>query len=48
MDEHMRSMLHHRELENLKGRYGTFLFHKLVDVGESEGLLVYFIVMLQK
>lgn len=21
MDEHMRSMLHHRELENLKGRY---------------------------
>ncbi|XP_065757511.1 zinc finger protein 106 isoform X7 [Phocoena phocoena] len=22
MDEHMRSMLHHRELENLKGRFG--------------------------
>lgn len=21
MEEHMRSMLHHRELENLKGRY---------------------------
>ncbi|XP_060227845.1 zinc finger protein 106 isoform X7 [Meriones unguiculatus] len=32
MDEHMRSMLHHRELENLKGRFGI----EMVPLVQSE------------
>ncbi|XP_035117846.3 zinc finger protein 106 isoform X14 [Callithrix jacchus] len=36
MDEHMRSMLHHRELENLKGRFGIEMVPLVQN--EQEGL----------